>query len=271
MKAPPVLSTTVSFGLALAAATGSAFGLGDPFKPGKLEQVKLGQQIAADIRKESKVVPPTDPRSKVVQEVFGRLMAARTEQQRKEPWQFSVDLIESDEVNAFALPGGPLFVYTGLLERLKTRDELAGILGHEMTHVFREHWAYSVRDQQKRQIGMLVVLGLAKANRDWYQLAGAGDVLLVTLPGSRNHEYQADESGFDLATRAGYNPQGMVDVFRMFNSLPGQTKGPEFMSTHPDDRARIKRIEDRIAQSRTTYPPQTRLRASERFRVRIPK
>lgn len=258
-------------GLCLSSIASAAFGLSDPFKPGKLEQVKLGQQIAAEIRKEGKVVPPTDPRSKVVQEVFGKLMAARTDQQRKEPWQFSVDLIESKEVNAFALPGGPLFVYTGLLERLKTRDELAGILGHEMTHVFREHWAYSVRDQQKRQIGMLVVLGLAKANRDWYQLAGAGDVLLFTLPGSRNHEYQADDGGFELATRAGYNPQGMADVFRMFNSLKGEGKGPEFMSTHPDDRARIKRIEDRIAQSKATYPPQTRLRASERFRVRVPR
>lgn len=241
---------------AVAVGTASfAVRLDDPFKPGKNEQVKLGQEAAAEVRKKNKILPDSDPRVREVRAIFNRLKGAFTPQQQKEPWKFSIDVIDSKEVNAFAFPGGPMFFYTGLLDKLKTEDAVAGILGHEMQHVFREHWAYAVRDAQKRQLLGIAILGLTRANRTVSNIAGLVDTLGFALPHSRHHENQADSGGFELLERAGYNPEGLIEVFQLFQSQKGKGEGPEWISTHPGDANRITRIRDLMRKSGRTYPP----------------
>ena len=224
----------------------------DSFKPSKSQQVKLGTQAATQIRKQQRVLPDSDPRVKLVRKIGQKLMG--TVDMGKDPWKFSFDVIESKEINAFALPGGPTFVYTGLLDKLETEDELAGVMGHEMTHVLKEHWAQQYAATQKRELGIGILLGVLHANSAFQNLGSVLDLVEGTKY-SRKEESQADEGGFAKVVAAGYNPEGMADVFRMFQK---QKSGGEFalLSDHPSDKSRIDKIEKLILASKKTFPSQ---------------
>jgi len=229
------------------------------FKPSKSDQVKLGVRAAADIRRQNRVLPNDDPRVQLLREVAGRLLAASPDT-RNEPWQYSFDVINNKQVNAFALPGGPTFFYTGLFDKLKTEDQLAAVLGHELTHTRKEHWANAYASQQKRALGLSVLLMVFRANKSITDLASISNDLLVTLPFARKDETQADDMGFDMMVRAGYNPQGMADVFQILRDSAKGGKTPEFLSTHPDDKGRINRIVAKIENSNRTYASQRPIR-----------
>lgn len=226
------------------------------FKPTKNDQIRLGREAAAEVRRKERVLPSSDERVRLMREVAGKLLA--TIDRGKEPWQYSFDVIDNKQVNAFAFPGGPIFFYTGLLDRIKTEDQLAGVLAHEITHIRNEHWASAYNDNQKRRLGLTVLLMLFKANRTTFDLAGALDTLLVGLPYSRRHETEADDRGFDMMIKAGYNPEGMVDVFRILASAGG-SKGPEWLSTHPNDANRIRRLQDKAAKAQGNFGAQRRV------------
>jgi len=227
----------------------------DIFKPSKSDQVKLGVRASAEIRKKEKVLPDSDRRVRLLREVAGNLLKASPDD-KKEPWQYSFDVIDNKAVNAFALPGGPIYFYTGLFDKFKTEDQLAAVLAHEMVHIRREHWARAYGDQQKRALGLSLILILFNANRTITDLASISNDLLVTLPFARRDETQSDDIGYEMMIKAGYNPQGMADVFMILRDAAKGGKPPEFLSTHPDDKNRISRIEDRIKKSGKIYPPQ---------------
>jgi len=226
----------------------------DAFKPSQQQQIQLGKRAAQELRRTEKVVPRTDPRSELVRRVGRRLLNSMGAS--NEPWEFSFDVIESREVNAFALPGGPTFVYTGLLDKLKTEDELAGVMAHELTHVRREHWAYAYRDSQKRNLLLTLGLVLFKANRATADVANIATNVVFDLPFSRAHESQADEEGMDLMIKSGYNPNGMLQVFQMLRDQSKGGKPPEFLSDHPSDDRRISSIQNRIAEMNRSFPAQ---------------
>ncbi len=225
-------------------------------KPTKDQQVKLGMQAASELRSKEKVLPPYDERVKTLRRVANKLLSAIDD--HAQPWQYSFDVIDSKEVNAFALPGGPTFFYTGLLNKLMTEDELAGVLGHELTHVRQEHWAYQYRDQQQKDLILDLALILGHANREVADLASVGLDVLVNLPYSRKHETEADDGGYAWMIKAGYNPEGLADVFRLLKSVPGE-KPPPFLSDHPGDSSRIQRIEDKIKKDGRKFAPQVPL------------
>ena len=230
-------------------------------KPSKSDQVRLGQQAADEIRKKERILPGYDERVRAVRRIGSRLLASVDS--GKDPWQYSFDVIQNKQVNAFALPGGPMFVYTGLLDKVQTEDELAGILGHELTHVRKEHWAYQYRDMQQKSLLLNLGLILFKANRTVADLSSIGLDVLVNMPYSRKHETEADDGGFDMMARAGYNPQGLADVFRILQSHGGG-KAPEFLSDHPADAKRIRHIEDKVRSSGRSFGSQVPLPWAER-------
>lgn len=234
-------------------APAQLFGIGK--KPSAESQIKLGKQAAADLRKKEKVLPASDSRVKTLRRVAQRLLSAIDDP--KEPWEYTFDMIDSKQVNAFALPGGAVFFYTGLYDRLKTEDELAGVLAHELTHVRREHWARRVGEQQKRELLLTGALIFGRASSTVASAVSLGNSM-VTMQYSRGDENDADIRGFDTMTKAGYNPQGMADVFRMLGSLGGSQ--PEFLSDHPSDKNRVKRIEDLAKKSGKSYPALTPIR-----------
>jgi len=235
-----------------AIAPAQLFGIGK--KPSAQSQIKLGRQAAQDLRKQGHVLPDNDPRVRTLRRVAQRLLSTI---EADEPWEYSFDMIDSKEVNAFALPGGAVFFYTGLYDRLKTEDELAGVLAHELTHVRREHWARRSAEQQKRNGLLMIGMIALGANNNVAQGVGLVNSM-YTMQFSRGDENDADVRGFDMMTKAGYNPEGMADVFRMLGSLGG--KQPEFLSDHPSDKNRVNRIEDLAKKSGKSYPPLTPIR-----------
>src|SRR5205823_1936826 len=148
----------------------------DMFKPSQNDQIKLGDQAAQEVLRKYRVIH--DGRARRVEDVGYRLLDALPSKERG-PWDYHFYLIDNKEVNAFALPGGNVFVFTGLYDRMHTEDELAAVMGHELTHVRKEHWAKLAAAQQKRQAGLMVFLGLTHAGRWWQNVAGLADSLLT--------------------------------------------------------------------------------------------
>lgn len=237
---------------------GVASAQGDIFRPSKEDQVKLGTEAAAKVRKTEKLLPDDHPRVVLLRKAAQRILdAIPADQRRKEIWKFSFDVIDKKEVNAFAFPGGPIFFFNGLIDKLETEDQLAGVLAHEITHTRNQHWASAYADNMKRRLGIVAILTIINAGSTAFDIAGVADDLLVGLPYSRRHESEADRVGLELMVKAGYNPEGLEFVMRMFASEGGRPW--EFVSSHPDPNNRSKAIAKWIKESGKTFPPSTPL------------
>ncbi|HZM36508.1 MAG TPA: M48 family metallopeptidase [Burkholderiales bacterium] len=161
-----------------------------------------------------------------------------------EKWNWEANVISSKDVNAWAMPGGKMAVYTGLIERLDaTEDELAAVMGHEIAHALREHG----RERASRAMGqglLLSVLGAA-AGMSGSAMDLSQMVLDVTLnlPNSRTHETEADRIGVELAARAGYDPRAAISLWEKMAKAGGGGP-PEFLSTHPSHETRISDLRE---------------------------
>jgi predicted Zn-dependent protease len=216
----------------------------DAFMPSAKDQIQAGNQAAAEVKRKYRIV--NDERARFL-ETLGRRLESGLSSEERGPWDYRFNVIDSKEVNAFALPGGPIFMFTGLYDRIRTEDELAAVTGQEMTHVRKQHWAHMVADQTKRQLGLSVLLGLTRAGGGWRQAAGLTDALL-TLRYSRKDEDQADQGGLQDMVAAGYNPKGMLDLFQTLQSSGGDGGTPGFLRDHPLTKDRISHTEDRIQE-----------------------
>ena len=159
-------------------------------------------------------------------------------------WEFNV--IESDDVNAFCLPGGKVFFYTGILALMENDDQIATVMGHEIAHALARHGAERMSMQMVSQAGaqiLAVALEIPAQYQGLYQQAyGIGTQVGVLLPYSRKHEHEADQIGVYLMWKAGYDPNEAV---RFWEKMKAKSEGkapPEFLSTHPSDQSRIDAI-----------------------------
>jgi predicted Zn-dependent protease len=219
------------------------------FMPSVSEQKKAGQQAAQQVLKQYHEVH--DSRSHTLEEVGGRLVDALNAHDRN-TWDYRFHVIQSSEINAFALPGGPIFMFTGLMDRITSDSELAAVTGHEMTHVRLQHWAKAVANQQERNLGLGVLLGITHASSGLQTLAGLGNELL-TLRYSRGEEQQADEGGLQDMVAAGYNPDGMLALFHMLQTSEHGGEPPQFLSDHPLTSERIRHAQDLIRSRYSRY------------------
>ena len=158
-------------------------------------------------------------------------------------WKWEVHVITSDQLNAWCMPGGKMAVYTALIQKLKlTDDELAAIMGHEISHALREHG----RERVSQQLAASLAVGVASAalglGQGGSQLADLVAQVTFTLPNSRLHEQEADRIGVELAARAGYDPRAAVSVWQKMTRADGGSP-PQFLSTHPSPENRIKDLE----------------------------
>ncbi len=157
--------------------------------------------------------------------------------------KYHFSILDSEVVNAFAAPGGYIYITRGLLAILNSECELATVLGHELGHVNARHSAKAMSRALLFNAGILVAAGLSKKVRDAAPLISIGTQLLF-LKYSRDNEYQADSLGIEYARRAGYNPEGIVKFFNSLENLPKEAGGPHlpnFLSTHPLTKKRIER------------------------------
>src|SRR6056300_857453 len=161
-------------------------------------------------------------------------------------WNWEINVIDSELINAFCMPGGKIVVYSGLINKLDaTDDELAAVIGHEIAHALREHGRERMSSALVQQVG---ILGFAifLSNQDGSFLSkqailqgvALGTTLFFALPNSREQEREADKIGLELAARAGYNPLAAVSLWRKMDEL-SDMQPPEFLSTHPSNQSRI--------------------------------
>jgi predicted Zn-dependent protease len=155
-------------------------------------------------------------------------------------WQWEVNVLTSDEVNAWCMPGGKITVYTGLLEKLRpTDDELAAVMGHEIAHALREHARERASEQAMAGVGISIlttVAGMGDLGQKGMEYAYMG---LRGLPNSRAHETEADRIGVELAARAGYDPRAAITLWQKMGQISGGEPIP-FLSTHPSPRDRMQ-------------------------------
>ena len=190
----------------------------------------------------------------IVDRVVQRLVQGGGDETRGQPWE--VVVFDSEEMNAFALPGGKIGVYTGILPVARTEAGLAAILGHEIGHVVARHGA------QRMSVGILTQVGLIAASEvmedSEYKAAvlaglGVGSAVGVTLPFSRANEEEADEIGHIYMARAGYDPREAPKLWARFRDAKGGAGGPEFLSTHPADDSRIQALTDSLPVALAEY------------------
>lgn len=184
---------------------------------------------------------------------------------------WEVTLFESDQVNAFALPGGKIGVYTGILKFANNQDRLAAVVAHEIAHVLSHHANERVSAATLANIGM-VALAIAGSRNQNTQLAvaalGLGVQYGVIMPYSRAHEVEADLLGLDIMAKAGFDPR---EAAKLWEAMKGDRKQsiPEWMSTHPSDDTRINSLRDR--EDEALYQMKAAHAAGKKPRCVMPK
>lgn len=158
-------------------------------------------------------------------------------------WKWEVNVQQTDDVNAYCMPGGKIMVYTGLIDQLKATDaELAAVIGHEIAHALREHSRERISRAYAEQIALAGVAIATGAGQGTMALASQISQVTFTLPHSRDQEAEADRIGLELTARAGYDPNAAVTLWQKMSKLGGSGP-PEFLSTHPSSASRIKDLE----------------------------
>ena len=225
--------------------------------PGKVsitreQQIQLGFQAASQVYQQMPVLPDSSPETQYVRKLGNKLVATIPHQSS---WPFEFHVIPQKEINAFALPGGPMFVNVGTITAASNEAELAGVMAHEMSHVYMQHSVKQVAKAQTTE----AIAGIAGAILGNTTKGAVGDLAQegikfgaagLMLKYSRTDEAQADAVGAVIMYKAGYNPQAMADFFKKLASQG--SSGPQFLSDHPNPGNREEAIQKEIAP----WPPQ---------------
>lgn len=213
------------------------------------------QQMMAQARAKRALAPDSHPQLQRLTAIAQRLIPFTPPwNDRARQWRWEVNLIASQQINAFCMPGGKIAFYTGILDKLNlTEDEAAMVMGHEMAHALREHARERIAKTQATGIGLSLgaqLLGLG----DLGNMAANLGTQLLTLQFSRSDESEADLVGLELAARGGYDPSAAVTLWRkMGNATGGKQGGLAFLSTHPSGPARIRELEQNVPKVQGLY------------------
>ncbi|RZM03801.1 MAG: M48 family peptidase [Pedobacter sp.] len=175
-------------------------------------------------------------------------------------YQWEYKLVQSDQVNAWCMPGGKIVVYTGLLPITQNEAALAAVMGHEVSHAIFNHGNERMSQGMVQQ-GLGEALSVALSSKPAATQAlfnGAYGVLsntAVILPFSRNHELEADKYGLIWTAMAGYNPQEAINLWKRMEAASNGQKPPEFLSTHPSEGRRIAQLEKQMPEALKYYKP----------------
>lgn len=219
------------------------------------QEVAMGLQAYEQILSQERPVDPNSQVARDVNEISRRLIAkvpeveaALAEESGQQPnrvwehFQWEVNVIQSEQANAFCLPGGKMAVYTGLLPVAQNADAVAVVMGHEIAHALLRHGAQRMSQQKLGQLGQMAGAagGLDPQQQQMMQAAlGYG----FLLPYARKHETQADEVGLMLAAAACFDPQEAVPLWERMGQASGGRAPPEFSSTHPSPDTRIRDLQ----------------------------
>ncbi|ANE49431.1 M48 family metallopeptidase [Flavisolibacter tropicus] len=220
---------------------------------------------------ENKTVSPSADRdAEMVRRVGQRLANSITQYYRSQnlsevldgyKWEFN--LVNNKEANAWAMPGGKIVVYTGLLPITQNEAALANVLGHEISHAIFQHGNERMSQGLAQQLGG-VALSVAVANQPaqtqnlFLQAYGIGSEVGVMLPFSRKQELEADRYGMRWAAMAGYNPREAINLWQRMAAQANGQRPPEFLSTHPAEERRIQQLQQYLPEALKYYKPSGR-------------
>jgi Zn-dependent protease with chaperone function len=225
------------------------------------EEVQAGQQAAAQVGKQLPLLPDSDPVTIYVQRLGSQLAAHAP----GEKWPYTFHVVNQREINAFALPGGPIFVNLGTIQAADNEGELAGVIAHEISHVVQRHGTRAASKQMAAQLP-LAILGGVMGQGALSQMAQMGlsfGVGSYFLKNSRKAESEADLLGTDIMYDTGFNPRAMSDFFTKLEKEGSVARGPQFLSDHPDPGNRAEAVSKEVS----TLPRKTSYRTdSAEFR-----
>lgn len=202
------------------------------------QEIAIGEGVAKEIEKRYPLVD--DPALQERVDRIGRSIVAVIDKRQALPYTFKV--LDVDEVNAMAAPGGFIYVFRGLTDLMPTDDEIAGILGHEIGHVIERH----SMAQLEKSLGMMVLLGIVFGEKGFLLQTVALDAIAAGY--SRSDEREADKLGYELSVKAGYNQYGMLMGLMKLHELNPEQKSDLF-SDHPEAAARIKLMRRYLAEN----------------------
>lgn len=242
--------------LALAGCTGSGQSLQLGDAPGQLvseqEITQMSDQTWTRIKQEEKRAPEE------VQQRIDRIAQRVVKAAGVADRTWDVVVFESDQVNAFALPGGHIGVYQGLIDLAENDAQLAAVIAHEVGHVTHNHSQERVGATKAANLGINAVNAALQAGNVQFanQIAavlGAGAKYGVVLPYGRAQELEADEVGLMTMARAGYDPRQAIAFWQLMQQQKGGGAPPEFLSTHPADQTRIDELKAMLPQAMELY------------------
>ena len=235
------------------------------------QDVQLGREAAAEVEKQLPLLRDDNVTS-YVSDIGRRLVAGIPSDQQHPEFQYTFKVVNVREINAFALPGGPMYVNRGMIEAAKTEGEVAGVLAHEISHVALRHGTAQATKATPYEVGTLVgaVLGAIVGGRTGSVIAQTTQFGLgaAFLRFSREYEKQADLEGSQIMARAGYDPREMANMFKTIEAQGG-SGGPQWLSDHPNpgDRsayilkeAQALRVENRASDTQGFQSVQARLK-----------
>ena len=211
------------------------------------QEVQIGRQAQAEIRQQVPTVGDATV-NRYVDSIGARLV-----RQASGPrYPYSFDVANFREINAFALPGGPVWIHRGALSAAQNESQIAGVLAHEIAHIAQRH-AASQMTKGLIANGLLGALGALVGNDRGGQIAQMAGGLAAQgymLKFSRDHERQADEVGAQIMKRAGWNPSGMVEFLQILRAQAGRDPGSvqTFLSSHPAPGERVTRLQSTVAR-----------------------
>jgi len=215
------------------------------------QEVALGLEAAPEMaRQMGGEVDPSDPKARLVDAV-GRKVVENSDAVRS-PYQFDFHLLRDPQtLNAFALPGGQVFITYGLLTKLEDEAQLAGVLGHEIGHVVNRHGAEHMATGQLGQL-LTMAAGVAATDEEGRGQHAAMVAAMINqmmqLKYSRSDELESDRVGMDYMSQAGYDPSAMLGVMRILGEASSGGRAPEILSTHPYPEERVAEIRRRLGK-----------------------
>jgi predicted Zn-dependent protease len=219
------------------------------------DEKAMGLQAWNELLQTEQPLPPNDPNAQVIRGIMQRLVAKVPEvsdalaaehnlqaQHIEKTFDWDVNVLQSDQVNAFCLPGGKMAVYTGLIPVAQNNDAMAIVMGHEITHALLRHGAQRMTEQRLAQIGQMAG---AMSGMDQAQMQAVMSVYGYgrALPYARKQETQADEMGLMLAAAACFDPQQAIPLWQRMDQASGGESPPEFASTHPNPGTRMQNLQ----------------------------
>jgi len=213
------------------------------------EEIALGLQSAPQMAAEFGGLDPDQNLQATVDEIGQKIVQASEADATEYPFDFHL-LADTQTVNAFALPGGQIFITRALLNLLDTEGEVAGVLGHEIGHVVGRHSAEQIAKSQLIQ-GLAGAAGVGLYDPQNPQSATAAQMAMIVgnminMKYGRDDELQSDRLGVEFLAEAGYDPRAMIHVMEILEKASGGARQPEFMSTHPDPGNRVEEIQQEI-------------------------